>query len=641
MVVTQPHDSQLKVLCEVIKKIPRDQASRLLAKARGLDIVEVAWEDTARTKNSVYGPNISDLTLLVAEVRMPLFRHPNFADYSWDVPMDKIPLVVGNENGTTLKSVSLANYLNDISKYTGLKKSLYCPKRDSHALVSAQSCFLPVPPKQTPAVYFGATPPIQDPTKFYVSIYNYQSTTTHSAVLAIVATSKGTSAQLLLKTQNGVFAGQKLYFNSNGSKHAFLAQRLTYDRILRGEKDLTKPMTAEERQNNAIVVIQVPLKMSDNLRSSHLLSSASFGSSGPKSSTTSFGVFGPTNSTQPPIYGPQHNSPNCFKEASPFAAFGQTNTSYQPPQQIAPNSPYPTYPASPMAPLSSPAFQPFGSKSSFSPSKSSFGFGATHPPKVSFGFGATQNQQISLPRVQNPPPVDIENAIISLAESEGKFPSLEGKPLERDERYPVRVTIQWYKVTSSGNVSTEVVDEIHQQMQVAKSQADFWGSLVVDKASWEVQNNRPTEIMPTSPHPIVGKHPDTVCDICHVNFKDNEIRYRCMYCPDWDVCQKCFPSHSHPSKHLLAAVKDSTSPDIQNNVRVANRTNLVHNVQCSTCRFAIVGARYVCAVCNEGVPGKAAINLCESCADNSSHAENRHPLIRVWHSEDLKQIGLE
>ncbi|KAG2188314.1 hypothetical protein INT44_001067 [Umbelopsis vinacea] len=616
MVVNQPpFDNRLKALCEEIKKIPRDNASRLLAQARGLDIVEVAWEDTARTKYSVYGPNISDLTLLVADVRMPLFRHPNFADYSWDVPMDKIPLVVGNENGTTLKSVSLANYLNDISKYTGLKKSLYCSKRDSHALVSAQSCFLPVPPKQTPAVYFGATPPIQDPTKFYVNIYNYQSTATDSAVLAIVATSKGTSAQLLLKTQNGVLAGQKLYFNNKGSKHAFLAQRLTYDRILRGEKDLTKPMTAEERQNNAIVVIQVPLKMSDNLLSWGTFSS--FGSSGLTGSTT-----------QLSNYGPEPGTANYFKsgnEASPFAAFSPLYMPNVPSLQNVPNSAFTSYSTGNKMPSKSPAFQAPMSASSIIPS----------PSKGEFGFGGIQNLK------RNPPPVDIENAIISLAESEGLFPSLQGKALERDERYPVRVTIQWYKVTSSGTVSTEVVEEIHQQMQVAKSQADFWGSLVVDKASWERQTNRPTEIQLPSPPRIIGKHPNTVCDICHANLKDNEIRYRCMYCPDWDVCQKCFPSHSHPSKHLLAAVKDSTSPDTQNNVRMANRTNLVHNVQCSTCHFGIVGARYVCAVCNEGVPGKAVINLCESCADTGHHAENRHPLIRVWYTEDLKQIGLE
>lgn len=502
---------------------------------------------------------------------------------------------------------------------------MYCPDRDSHALVSAQSCFLPVPPKQPPAVYFGATPQIQDPTKFYVNIFNYQSTANESAVLAIVATSKGTSAQLLLSKYGSVYAGQKLYFNSNGSKHAFLAQRLTYDRILRGEKDLTKPMTAEERQNNAIVVIQVPLKRIFNQPTGSLFSSA-FGS--PTLLTPIPGVV---------MFGSEADSNPFIKynqDISTFSSNSSTSMPYQTPTQQFSGTSYNEIN------VDNGAYSPLLGVASAS---------SNNPPTAFFGFGATQDAtHQSLPPMNSPfiykkPSVDVENAIISLAESEGLFPRLAGKTVERDERYPIRVTIQWYKVTSSGKVSTEVVDEIHQQMQVAKSQADFWGSLVVDKPSWIKQNNRPTEpkLSPPFPKGIVGRHPDVFCDVCNVLFQDNEIRYRCMYCPDWDVCQRCFSSHNHPSKHLLAAVTDSTSPDVQKNVRMANKTNLIHGVQCSTCQTSIAGARYVCSVCNDGVPGKATINLCDSCADNSNHADNRHPLIRVWHSEDLKQIGLE
>jgi hypothetical protein len=90
MVLFKPDNPELKNLCNEIKKLPHDGSSRLMAKARGLDIVEVAWEDTARNKNSAVGPNISDLTLLVADVRMPLFRYPNFTDHSWDVPMENV-----------------------------------------------------------------------------------------------------------------------------------------------------------------------------------------------------------------------------------------------------------------------------------------------------------------------------------------------------------------------------------------------------------------------------------------------------------------------------------------------------------------------------------------------------------------------
>jgi hypothetical protein len=34
-----------------------------LVESNGMKIMNVAWEDTGRTKNSCFGPNISDMTL--------------------------------------------------------------------------------------------------------------------------------------------------------------------------------------------------------------------------------------------------------------------------------------------------------------------------------------------------------------------------------------------------------------------------------------------------------------------------------------------------------------------------------------------------------------------------------------------------
>ncbi|ETO01772.1 hypothetical protein RFI_35667 [Reticulomyxa filosa] len=48
-------------------------------------------------------------------------------------------------------------------------------------------------------------------------------------------------------------------------------------------------------------------------------------------------------------------------------------------------------------------------------------------------------------------------------------------PLIRDKRYPVCVTLQYYKVTSNG-----VVTEIKAQLDNSQNQADFIGSLVTD-----------------------------------------------------------------------------------------------------------------------------------------------------------------
>ncbi|GAB5587354.1 hypothetical protein Unana1_02254 [Umbelopsis nana] len=606
------HQANVQTLCNEIKKLPRDAASRSLVQAKGLDIVEVAWEDTARYKNSSVGPNISDMTLLVSGVRMPLFRHPNFTDFTWDVPMDQIPLVVGNENGTARKSVSLTDYLKNITEYTGLSSSLYSPSRDSHALVSAQSCFLPVPPKQESLVYFGTTPPVQDPTKFDIAIFNYQSSDSDPAVLTIVATSKGTSAQILggynsLDRMNG----QKLYFNNNGSKHAFHAQRLTYDRIQRGETDLTKPMTDEEKQNNAIVVIQVPLKRKVRAFSPTPL----FGGATSVYNSNPFPGAIPTSYTSS-SFG---LGAEGIKKATYSLASGVRKPGAKPKKQSVP------FAYSPLVPSN---VGSFGSP----PSSTAF----SYPTNSSDVFSCSDYSSDAYEK-----PVDVENAIISLAPSEGLFPSLKGRDLTRDDRFPVRVTIQWYKVTSTGKVDTAVVDEVSQQMEMAKSKADFWGSLVVDQESWNNRANRPTAPIPSLPT-IVGSHPDVICDCCNTTFAENTMRYRCLYCPDFDICQSCRDrkAHGHNPKHMFAAVEDSTLTDLTTNVRMTSKVELQHNVHCSQCSQNIVGARFVCAICKGPTPGLPVINLCDCCADMGRHGDNRHPLIRVWHSEDLRQIGL-
>ena len=71
--------------------------------------------------------------------------------------MDKIPLVVGNETGGALTTITLAEYLEHLRQYlhnprgwTGSESSLLIPERDSHVIMSAQACFLPVPKVSPP-----------------------------------------------------------------------------------------------------------------------------------------------------------------------------------------------------------------------------------------------------------------------------------------------------------------------------------------------------------------------------------------------------------------------------------------------------------------------------------------------------------
>merc|ERR1719474_1144009 len=60
--------------------------------------------------------------------------------------------------------------------------------------------------------------------------------------------------------------------------------------------------------------------------------------------------------------------------------------------------------------------------------------------------------------------------------------------LERNEEYPVRVTLQYYKATDNGVVNKEIMDDIVKQLEASQKQADFMGSLVTEN-----DPNRPTE----------------------------------------------------------------------------------------------------------------------------------------------------
>jgi hypothetical protein len=326
------HSSEpFKAVIQKVCRMVHDLQAKRLADKYGLTINQITWEDNARWKNSCWGPCISDMSLQVEDNLLPVIRPPNFEDLTWDVPIEKIPLVVGNHNNTPLKTVTLKEYLgnlrtylHDPSDWKGDKTSLLAP-RDTHVVMSAQACFLPIP-KSGEA-------------KFNVGIFNYQSSQSNPAVLAIVASSKGTSAQIL-DNANGR-RGQKLYFNQNGERCSFIGQRLSDFRSEKGENQTTGPMTQQEKQQNMLLIIQVPLKHQETYRFS--------------------------------VMSYKMDKKKVFVSA-PISATSQSN---------------------------------------------------------------------------------VEDAIVKIGASEGKFRGIGGLAIERDDRFPVRVTLQYYKATDNGVVNDD------------------------------------------------------------------------------------------------------------------------------------------------------------------------------------------
>ncbi len=208
-----------------------------------LDIIKIAWEDTARNKDSCWGPNISDLTLQLdhSKTLLPIIRKPNFDDVTIDLPIKAFDVSIGNEDNKfdQLVKIPFLDYLDCPSAYISNKNemsSLYDKERDKHILTSVQFCILPVE---------------KEACEFNVQVLNYQSDRT-PAVLIIVANSEGTSAQILCgKTP--------LYFNEKGMACNFTAERLKEVRRRNNESE-AKEMTQEEKEKNCLFIFQVPLK---------------------------------------------------------------------------------------------------------------------------------------------------------------------------------------------------------------------------------------------------------------------------------------------------------------------------------------------------------------------------------------------
>lgn len=369
----------LQVLNDTVSMV-YDQSARALATRLGLDIVNVTWEDTGRYKGSSVGPNISDMTIQVQHKHgdntktflMPVIRHPNFSDKTADIALEDFHLLVGNEKGKDLKRVSLRDFLGNIRRYLtdgkswkGDKKSLLA-ERDTHALVSAQAAFLPIP-KSGEAT-------------FNPVLFNYQSMKGDPAVLTILVTRQGTSATIIDNVRDGFGAGgawgQRLFFNQNGSRASLTGKRASDFKVDGPEVTPGTPTHANsvEEGMNMVLLIQVPLK--------------------------------------------------------------QKNP------------------------------RPLG-----------FAEGDMMKESAAVG-GAVRHRGAS----------DVENAVIGHGALEGPFTEIDGLEIERDERFPVRVTVQFYKATSNGVVDEADLKSIKHQIDKVYEDGEYVGSLVT-----EGDTGRPTE----------------------------------------------------------------------------------------------------------------------------------------------------
>ncbi len=259
---TRPDPAYAEVVRRVAAMVSDPEAQRLAA-AHGLRVLNVLWEDTGRWQGSALGPNISDVTIEVvsgegerrALALMPVLRFPDFADRTADVWLDRIFLRVGNERrGAREEVVTLRDFLAAPGRWLSspgagsIRTGSLLAPRDTHALVSAQAAFLPVPRggKAT----------------FHPVIFNYQSTARSPAVLAILVTRQGTSVTVVdnaRDTVGGTSWGQRLFFNTAGERAPLTAERLS-DVWDRGQTSNGEAAASLGEDANLLMLVQVPLR---------------------------------------------------------------------------------------------------------------------------------------------------------------------------------------------------------------------------------------------------------------------------------------------------------------------------------------------------------------------------------------------
>lgn len=83
---------------------------------------------------------------------------------------------------------------------------------------------------------------------------------------------------------------------------------------------------------------------------------------------------------------------------------------------------------------------------------------------------------------------DVEQAVLGHGRNRGPFSQGNGLRLQRDDRFPIRITVQFYKATSNGIVSERDLDKVSATIGDVYEHADFVGSLVMPDGD----KNRPT-----------------------------------------------------------------------------------------------------------------------------------------------------
>jgi len=373
---------------------------------------------------------------------------------SHKIPFKKFDLTVKQNNNIDNNVFNWGNNNNDNNKM-----------KDTHVIMSSQCCILPIEKGKE--------------TKFSVAVFNYQSSKNCPAVLCIVSTSKGTSAQII---ENGT---QQLLFNNNGIKSEFIAQRLSDNRIERGVS-VEGPMTKQEKQDNCIIVIQVPLKQHFNnngfMFGFNNNSGFSWGNDiNSNSINDSWNSFGNDSGFS---WGSSNNSNNNIKRIHNYNSNALFSNEMSKPD--IENAIIKVIHTKPMCMCGGELtklkalFCYTEPGSSYQGTMGCDGCGKSIKSGQEFVWHCKKKSTW-----QHKHGYDL---CLNCGDKQLKFKELNDMDtIERDPDYPIRVTVQYYKSTINGIITKDIIKSIKKQLESSQKQSDFIGSLVINNS------NRPTE----------------------------------------------------------------------------------------------------------------------------------------------------
>ena len=203
------------------------------------------WNKYNKLRVKSWGGCVTDQTILIDNIRMPIIRKPNYSQSTWDVSLDSIPITIGNQSKSDqfiqTQTISLREYLNNFNKYMSSTRAQFSStdddtkefipsninllsSSDNTVIMNTSCCLLPA------NINEGTT-------KFSLGALNWKTALKNPACLYIVSTINGTSSVIV----EGNF--QKIFYNDHGKKSSFM---------LPTQQGLDK--------NECITIVQVPLR---------------------------------------------------------------------------------------------------------------------------------------------------------------------------------------------------------------------------------------------------------------------------------------------------------------------------------------------------------------------------------------------